>query len=324
MEKIQSCFLPGTNIQYAFDSTSLGYLKTCPRLYQYLMIDGWATPDESIHLRFGIEVHQAFQDFDILRAKDVSREDALREVVQGALTRTKDWAPDEETKAGKYKNRRTLIRTIIDVIDAYPNDAAKTYIKADGAPAVELSFRFELPWGPEYHQKGIQGQMVRAAQPYLLCGHLDKVIDFNDDLFVKDYKTTTSAPGQYYFAQFSPSNQMTLYSLAAQVVMGQPVKGVLIEAIQVGVGFTRTIRDFTFRTQDQLDEWLGDLRYWLSLAEQFASVGHWPMNDTACDKFGGCRFREICSKSPMIREQFLKSHFTKLPEDQRWNPLRPR
>jgi hypothetical protein len=30
-----SPFLPGTKIQFAWDSTSLGMLKTCPRLYQY-------------------------------------------------------------------------------------------------------------------------------------------------------------------------------------------------------------------------------------------------------------------------------------------------
>ena len=36
-----SPFLPGTKIQYAWDSTSLGWLKTCPSLYFYHMIEGW-------------------------------------------------------------------------------------------------------------------------------------------------------------------------------------------------------------------------------------------------------------------------------------------
>ena len=29
-----------------------------------------------------------------------------------------------------------------------------------------------------------------------------------------------------------------------------------------------------------------------------------PMNDTACDKYGGCNFCECCSKSPGVRERF--------------------
>ena len=71
-----SPFLPGTNIQYAYDSTSLGLLKTCPRLYQYTMIDGYVAKGESIHLRFGIEYHQALQDYDIARAEGIDHEDA--------------------------------------------------------------------------------------------------------------------------------------------------------------------------------------------------------------------------------------------------------
>lgn len=322
----QSPFLPGTHIQFAWDSTSLGYLKTCPRLYQYVMIDGWGSADESIHLRFGIELHQALQDFDKFQAAGDSREEALRRVVKDCMIRTADWRPDEDTKAGKYKNRTSLIRTIIDYIDHYANDPAKTYILADGKPAVELSFRFELDWGPQRSPALVEeGKWLPSeAQPYLLSGHLDKVVDFNGDLYVMDYKTTTSTPGSYYFDQYDPNNQMTLYTLASQIILGTPIKGVIVNAIQVGVGFTRPVRGFSFRTSDRLDEWLVDLRHWLTLAEHYATIGYWPQNDTACDKFGGCRFREICSKSPMIREQFLKSRFVKLPEEERWNPLRPR
>ena len=45
------------------------------------------------------------------------------------------------------------------------------------------------------------------------------------------------------------------------------------------------------------------------------------MNDTACDKYGGCKFRDICSKSPNVREKFIKADFKEQPI---WNPLRTR
>ncbi|MFA6159423.1 MAG: hypothetical protein WC763_07395, partial [Candidatus Paceibacterota bacterium] len=86
-EAIPSPFLPGTNIQYAFDSTSLGYLKTCPRLYQYLMIEGWGSLDESVHLRFGIEYHQALQEYDIARAQGSNHPDATRLALHDLLKR---------------------------------------------------------------------------------------------------------------------------------------------------------------------------------------------------------------------------------------------
>lgn len=310
-----SPFLPGTYIQYAWDSTSLGYLKTCPQLYKYIMIDGWAERDTSIHLRFGQEFHQAMQDYDMLMAEeDAEHDDVLHTVVTDLLRRTGDFAPDPLTKAGKYKSRPNLIRAVIWHLEQHKDDVAQTYILANGKPAVELSFRFELDWGPG-------GQ---TAKPYMLSGHLDRVVDFNGELFVEDYKTTTSTPGQFYFNQFAPNNQMSLYALASQIVIGSPVKGVMINAVQLLVEGTRSVRGFTYRTQDLLDEWTADLRMWLTLAETYAVRKHWPKNDTACDKFGGCRFREVCSKSPRVREQFLKADFIKLEEANKWNPLKPR
>ena len=146
-----------------------------------------------------------------------------------------------------------------------------------------------------------------------------------------DHKTATTTLSGYYFDQWSPQNQMTLYTVASQVVIDSPVKGVIINACQLMLDYeksgdygARFVRGFTYRTPDQLTEWLADLRYWLDAAERYAEADYWPMNDTSCDKFGGCRFRDVCSKSPQVREQFLKTDFDKLEESERWNPLKSR
>ena len=310
----QSPFLPGTKIQFAWDSTSLGYIKTCPRLYQYIMIEGWGSTDESVHLRFGIEFHQTLQEYDIAKAKGAKHEDAIHTAINDMLARTGDFNPDEDTRAGKYKNRRSLLRTCVDYLDHYADDPAQTLILNDGSPAVELSFRFELEGRPS----------EILDQPYILSGHLDRVVSFQDHLFVMDRKTTTSKPGPYYFNQFEPNNQMTLYTIASQIILDSPVKGVIIDAAQILIDSSRFVRGFTYRTQDQLEEWTSDLYHWLNQAKEYALDGYWPQNDTACDKFGGCRFRDVCSKSPGVRENFLRADFAQLPEDERWNPLRSR
>lgn len=344
----ESPFLPGTKIQFALDSTSLGYMKTCPRLYQYIMLDGWSPKDESVHLRFGSEYHQAIQEYDIARAEGENHEASIREAIRNLLERTRDWNVDETTKAGNYKNRGTLLQLVVDYFDHFKDDPAQTFILENGRPAVELSFKFELDWGP----KAVQPSLMQAVekgrkdketelerslnvgegfsvnllpQPYLLCGHLDRVVTFNDHLFVLDHKTTTTSPGPYFFNQFEPNNQMTLYTLASQIIIDSPVKGVIVEAAQILLDKpNRFVRGFTYRTQDQLDEWVSDLAYTLQMAENYAEIGHWPQNDTACDKFGGCRFREVCSKSPHVRETYLRADFVKLEPELRWNPLRAR
>jgi hypothetical protein len=212
---------------------------------------------------------------------------------------------DGTTKAGRYKNRQSLVGLVVDYLDHFMDDPCETYIMTDGDPAVELSFRFELDWSPS----------ASETTPYVLCGNL----------FVMDHKTTTTTPGQYYFAQYEPHNQMSLYTLAGQIILNTPIKGVIIRAAQILLEKPNAfVQGFTYRTPDQIDEWLLDLRLHLNNAEAYAEAGYWPMNDTACDKFGGCRFREICSKSPSVRENFLRADFDKLEEHKRWNPLRSR
>jgi len=49
---------------------------------------------------------------------------------------------------------------VVDYLDHFGIDPAETYIKSDGTPAVELSFRFELDWD-------IRARMVRASSQLL-------------------------------------------------------------------------------------------------------------------------------------------------------------
>ena len=254
--------------------------------------------------------------------RELSHEDAIHDTIRALHSRVHAWEVDRTSRAGKYKNRESIVGLVIDYLDHFIDDPAETFILDNGEPAVELSFRFELDWGP----KAAGGNKPAVfGQPYLLCGHLDRVVNFNDALYVMDRKTSMTTLSGYYFDQWSPSNQMTLYTLAGNVVLKSPIKGVIIDAAQVLLEKPNAYaRGFTYRTPDQLDEWREDLRFWLGQAEAFATAGHWPMNDTACGNYGGCKFREVCSKYPQVREQYLKSSFDKLEPDERWNPLKQR
>lgn len=305
-----SPFLPGTKIQFAWDSTSLGWLKECPRKYQYSMIEGWRSKGESVHLKFGQLYHKALEDFDKYQAADhLSHDEALARVVREAMIAT--WNTETATpweSDHSNKTRETLIRSIIWYLDHFKDDPAETVILANGKPAVELSFRLELDFGPI------------VDQPFVICGHLDRVCNYSGGAYVMDRKTSTATLSSSYFDQYDPDNQMSLYTFAAQVIYQTPVKGVIIDAVQIAVGFSRFSRGFTYRTEAQINEWLNDTRHWFRLAEQYATDGYWPMNDKSCHKYGGCPFRHICQKSPEVRQRFLESDFIKHP----WNPLESR
>ena len=51
--------LPG--LQIAWDSTSLGTLKECPRKYQYSIMLGKQPREISVHLTFGLYYHAALE-----------------------------------------------------------------------------------------------------------------------------------------------------------------------------------------------------------------------------------------------------------------------
>ena len=305
-----SPFHAGSKMQWAWDSTSLGWLKECPRKYQYHMLEGWVGLGESIHLEFGILYHQALEGYEIDRAKGAPHDEALSRTVRKTLEKTwregKPWRASKDlpsTDKASLKSRENLIRTIVWYLDKFRDDPAKTRIHpVTDEPMVELHFQFEI------------------AKGYSLCGYLDRIVEFQEQTFVMDRKSTTTTLGSYYFEQYEPDNQMSLYTVASQIAFKTPVKGIIIDAAQIAVGFSRFVRSFVFKTPDQIDEWMNDLMIWLELADKYVEINYWPQNDKSCHKYGGCAFREICSKSPAVRERFLESNF----ERREWNPLIPR
>jgi PD-(D/E)XK nuclease superfamily len=296
-------FVEGTNFQFAWDSTSLGLLKECPRKYYYNMVCGYHGKNTSVHLEFGILYHKSLERYDHYRFSGMSHDEATDKVIRLLLIESIDLPLSEDGK----KTRQTLVRSVIWYLEHYKDDEIKTMVLANGKPAVELSFKLE---------SGITHNGVDL----LYCGHLDRVVEFMSDHYVMDRKTTGGSLGSYYFTQYNPDNQMSGYSLASKVIFEMPVKGVMIDAAQVMVGFTAFGRSITTRTDAQLEEWLGDFEDWTGLALRYAERGQWPMNDKSCHKYGGCPFRDICSHDPRVRDTFLKTKF----ETRIWNPLEER
>lgn len=298
------------NLQLAWDSTSLGALKTCPRSYEEAIIKGHTRHTDNVHLLFGLHYHSGLECYDYCRATGMDHEDAVRAAVKKIMADTWDfklnrpWNSDD-----KNKNRFNLLRTIVWYLEQFKDDPVKTVILANGKPAVELSFRFETSY-----------KAVTTGETFLLCGHLDRMGVFQDQTYIIDRKSTKSdIQGADFFDRYSPDNQMSLYELAGGIVYGLPIRGVMIDAAQVLVTGSRFRRGFTYRTQEQRDEWYKDLEYWLNQAEGFAVKGYWPQNDKACGLYGGCPFRAICGKSPLVRDQWAKDYKTRI-----WDPLQTR
>lgn len=301
--------IPG--LQIAYDSTSIGVLKECPKKYYYSVVLGWQSRELSIHLVFGIAYHSALERYYHARALGKDHAAGLRAAVRFCLetswntelSRPMVWPED------KNKNRYTLLRSVVWYLDQFENDPMETVILENGKPAVELSFRFQMD------------KVAPDGQHYIMCGHLDRLAKFNNQIYVNDHKTTKSPiESEDYFDRYSPDNQMSLYSFAAKVVYHLPVQGVIVNAAQVLVTLSRYRRGFATRTESQLDEWYSDTKHFISTAEAYARAQHWPMNDKSCGLYGGCPFRQVCGKSPEVREKWIAAGFKRRV----WDPLQIR
>lgn len=308
-------------VQFAFDSTTLKIGQECLRKYYLSFLERWEPRLTSPHLLFGGWYASALEQYYKHVALGMSSEDALIEVVWQALKDTWEYARDAEgniklnsagAKIGapwmsthNLKTRENLIRTIVWYIDEFgPDDTFKTVIKSDGKPAVELSFKLEIDNGN------------------LLCGHIDRLVEYGDQYYVTDQKTTGSTISANFFNGFKPDTQMSLYAFAGKAIYDMPVKGVVIDGAQIAVGFSRFMRGFTFRTDSELDEWYEGILADISHIQQATAENNFPMNPNACGNYGGCQFRGICSEAPEVRNNLLRGNFQRRADP--WNPLKER
>jgi hypothetical protein len=289
--------------QWAWDSTSLSSAQTCLRKYQYEMIRRIQPRRTSVHLIFGGIYASALEAFYKYRAEGLDHEAALTATVR--LTLEKSW-DFEENKPVYFddvkKTRPNLVRTVIWYIEQYgveSEDGLTTYHLADGKPAVELSFSIELD------------------ENVVFCGHLDRVVQLGDDLYIADQKTTGGTISNYFFKQFDTSLQMTGYAFAGKMVLKTPVRGVIIDGAQVAVNFTQYERGITTRSQDQIEDWLKSVEHTIQSAWRAADEDYYPMNYTSCDKYGGCPFRQLCTSSKHVVENYIRSEY----ETRVWDPI---
>lgn len=291
------------NLPRVYDNTMLKILKECG--YKHLLRTITGLREKKVHprLRFGIEYHKTLEHYEYLKAGGMSVLEANDAACLAAMKRMVGFTSDDNSRT-----TLTLVRAVTWYVTKFASDPMKTYIRPNGKPAVELSFRVELPL------------LNPDGNPYLYCGHMDRVVEFDNGLYVDEYKTTGSALNERYFNQFSPDGQVSGYKYGGEIILSEPIKGVVIDACQLGVNFNRFQRRQIMRTKGQIDEWLQNTCSLIKEAERFTQENDYTMRETSCHNYGGCEFRPSCSKDPGVRRMYLKEDF----EVNYWNPLENR
>lgn len=332
MTKAPSPFLPNTTIQYAWDSVCITTAQECPRRYQYKIIQGWQSknPNTAIALIFGILVHSGIEQYHRVRALGRSWDEAVHAALAYVMSKaengttlysklpTEDDYQDDKAAAAKddeddgidlrnsrVRTRYYLFRALVWYFEQYRYDTMQVYVLQNAKPAVELSFRVPV------------GFSLTSGHDVLLSGHLDKVIRFNDQLYVSDIKTTKSITASWR-ADFDLSHQMSGYILGGNLALNEPVHGAVIDGIALQVGGVKFARHFTHRTKSQLGEYLHGFQLLVERYEQYSLNNYWPMNTSFCWR---CEYKDVCKQPPEMRQGYLNHFFERKAA---WNPLASR
>jgi len=327
-----SPFVPGTDVQFAWDSTSLTVAMACPQRYKFEIIDGWEpkNPNVAIALSFGILLHAGIEAYHRARIAGLDFDAAVISAMRAVMSKTDfrrpdlalwdglpveadiidmkaaDDADDEadgmDLRNSKIRTRYHLFRALVWYFEQYRNDALKVVTLADGNAAVEHSFRVPV------------GESLSDGTQLLLSGHYDKLVAFNDQLYITDVKSTKSITA-IWRKSFDLSHQMTGYTLGGKIGLKQPVAGVFIDGVCLQVGGVKFSRFTTTRSESQLQEYIRMLKYVADQAEMWWNTGYYPQNTSACIF---CHFKEVCSQPPEFRAGHLRTYFKQAVA---WNPL---
>lgn len=319
-----SSVLPG--LRLVQDATSLTTMFTCPQKYLRQMIQGVGKGGASRHLVFGKALHSGLEMLHNNRWAGQGAEECLNAAMVAALSQSGwrevdgTWQPWRSTD--KKKNVYTLMRTLA----WYADDLARgeggeietltlpgrTEERDLDRPATELFWQWKLPF------------QACTGEDYWLCGNIDRIVKWDDETWPLECKTTGSDIGDMFWNSWNPSIQIKTYDLG--LAMTHPewnCAGTLLEAHQIGVGFSRWARTPLRYAANTRDEWLGQIEAKLREAERWAKAAddaagcvntgephgkYFPDNYTACHGFGdGCPLRDVCRRGFEDRETLLAS-----------------
>ena len=127
----------------------------------------------------------------------------------------------------------------------------------------------------------------------LYAGRIDRIEDWNGQVYVDDHKTTSSL-GLSFFNNYRPHPQIDGYCYACREVVGK-CAGAIINGISVAKNPKERFQRFpSSRTDAELDQFAEVFEDWTDDIERDVECGHFAKNTSYCNRWGKCRFWNLC------------------------------
>lgn len=303
------------------NSSSLSVIQECLRKSQYLLLEKWRSDVESPATVFGSAIHKALEVFysapieerelvpleelEMTAIHGVKKSGLLYRAVGAFAEKAEVLRPLPDTDKRSLLNGTWILH---HYFKTYLNDPYIAYVDEQG-PFIERSFTHR------FHETSnliidVFGTIDFAFQ------HVT-----NRNILLGDHKTASSLGfgSSSYFDRDKPNHQYTMYMLGAKKVFGLDTEDFMVNVVEVkarpktargsGPSFPRQV---TRRTEEDFEELhstiikaVGD--YLFAVEKKDFPLG--PV--LACNSYGACQYKQVCSAPRSLRQNILNSKFTR-------------
>lgn len=240
------------SLRLQWDSTSINAFQKDPVEYYYRYVEGWTEPEPNINLVWGTCWDACTKRYHNTN----SCKEAVELAIDLANEHDLDQVAAESNKANK-KNLATLIRSVVWYDEWFVEMEPYKPL-----PLEKDKYKIELPI------------TAPTGEPYYMIVNFDQLAeDEYLNKIVVERKSTTTTLSPHYFQQYDPSVQINTYDWAAAELFG--TSGLMVEAVQTAVGFSRFDTHTVWRNNAQREHWLNCLIYTIKQAEKLAISGAW-------------------------------------------------
>jgi len=322
-EMIGITSLPDGRRKVRINSSSLAVVQECLRKTKYSLVEGWNAASESPATLFGSAIHSALEvyytgNLDERRLPKLETMEMMSyghaaegEETDLLLRSTKAFikkaAPLTSLPEGDKRSIQNGVWLLHEYFKKFLDDPFIAH-RDDSGPYVERAF--SLPY---------------CSTPRVdieLFGTVDFVFrnSLTGEFLPGDHKTTSSLSfgDSSYYDREKPNTQYTIYTLAANRVLGIKTEDFMVNVFEVkarpktargsGPSFPRQI---TKRTEEDFTE-LEDIV--LDAVDRYLHAldhGRWPLGPVdVCGKYGGCSYRQVCASPHSLRDTILQNKFT--------------
>jgi PD-(D/E)XK nuclease superfamily protein len=297
------------------DSSAYLEAKQCFRLFFYKIVLGYRPKNSPTVLTWGSAYHKFREHVEIgyleAKKKGLSNEYNVSEPFQKAYLEAMRYWDKEQGKdpnPDEYFGFMTRNRLHETLIYAYKYWIREKQLGRIEVLATEQLFNIEI----------VKGGVRRS-------GKKDQLIMRDNELWVRDFKTTTQDL-EYYQRSLEPNDQFTGYTVAGGELSGAPIKGLVVEVMfnkkhhKTDRGKKETgplIKEFTTtRTEEQLEQWKKEQNVLEKMIQLCREEDVWPMMDNARVNCKFCPYHRVCCLPNNDSAEYnLRNHYDFIPHD---------